>query len=244
MELGEIGSAIGGAALSLGQGIYGLWNAERNFQFQKDMIAKQWQREDTAVQRRAKDLESAGLSKTLAAGSAATSAPMPAAQRQEVDLLSKINAGLDIRAKKEQIDILKAQEEQIKSQTTGINIENKDKQFSVDNQDLRRMKLELDNKMSEAQRGLVLEEIDKVIQETKYLVQRGANVDMDTEIKKIEENVKWRDYQLSVMLNETSKGPATIFGKLTHDLGAGAVGATTGVLNILNNIRNFFSGGK
>ena len=31
-----------------------------------------WEREDTAVQRRAKDLEAAGLSKTLAAGSAAT----------------------------------------------------------------------------------------------------------------------------------------------------------------------------
>lgn len=39
-------------------------------QYQKDMNALQMQREDNAVQRRALDLESAGLSKTLAAGSA------------------------------------------------------------------------------------------------------------------------------------------------------------------------------
>jgi len=38
---------------------------------------KQWEREDNAVQRRASDLEAAGLSKTLAAGSAASSQTTP-----------------------------------------------------------------------------------------------------------------------------------------------------------------------
>lgn len=41
------------------------------FNYQKDLQNKLFDREDNAVQRRAKDLEAAGLSKTLAAGSAA-----------------------------------------------------------------------------------------------------------------------------------------------------------------------------
>ena len=50
----------------IGSSIYRAWSQQ-----------KTWEREDTAVQRRAKDLEAAGLSKTLAAGSAAqTSAPI------------------------------------------------------------------------------------------------------------------------------------------------------------------------
>lgn len=57
-------------------------NYENNWQNQADVLAwnKQaqditWNREDTAIQRRAADLQAAGLSKTLAAGSAAASSP-------------------------------------------------------------------------------------------------------------------------------------------------------------------------
>lgn len=42
------------------------------FDWQKEMQGRTWEREDNAVQRRASDLENAGLSKTLAAGSAAS----------------------------------------------------------------------------------------------------------------------------------------------------------------------------
>lgn len=46
-------------------------------EYNKQMQANTWAREDTAVQRRAMDLEAAGMSKTLAAGGAAqTSAPV------------------------------------------------------------------------------------------------------------------------------------------------------------------------
>lgn len=44
---------------------------KENLQFQKYTQAETWKREDNAVQRRVEDLERAGLSKTLAAGSAA-----------------------------------------------------------------------------------------------------------------------------------------------------------------------------
>lgn len=48
-----------------------------NLEWQKQQYAETKAREDTAVQRRAADLEAAGLSKTLAAGSAASSSSAP-----------------------------------------------------------------------------------------------------------------------------------------------------------------------
>lgn len=47
--------------------------ASDQLQWQKDMQSQAWAREDSAVSRRAADLENAGLSKTLAAGGAASS---------------------------------------------------------------------------------------------------------------------------------------------------------------------------
>lgn len=45
---------------------------QQNLEWQKAMQRESWQREDTAVQRRAADLKAAGISPLLAAGSAAT----------------------------------------------------------------------------------------------------------------------------------------------------------------------------
>lgn len=70
---GILGGVAGVGSMITSQGI-----AEKNLQAQNDMLAwqkqaqeKTWEREDTATQRRMADLESAGLSKTLAAGSSA-----------------------------------------------------------------------------------------------------------------------------------------------------------------------------
>ncbi len=67
--------------------------AMKNLDFQREYNSQIFRREDTAVQRRAKDLEQAGLSKTLAAGSSAGaggSAQTPQvnfeAQRPEYDI--------------------------------------------------------------------------------------------------------------------------------------------------------------
>lgn len=59
---------------------YEVMNADRNFALQQEQVAWQkamqqeaWNREDNAIQRRVDDLRAAGLSPTLAAGSAAAS---------------------------------------------------------------------------------------------------------------------------------------------------------------------------
>jgi hypothetical protein len=83
---------------------------------QRRLQRKQWAREDSAVQRRARDLEAAGLSKTLAAGSAAESS-QPIYASKGIEQLSGIPAQLseagqryiDIQARKNQIAQTQAQ---------------------------------------------------------------------------------------------------------------------------------------
>lgn len=53
--------------------LFGIGTSIANTAINQQNLKKQWEREDTAVQRRASDLEAAGLSKNLAAGSAASS---------------------------------------------------------------------------------------------------------------------------------------------------------------------------
>lgn len=85
--------AIGGllsAAASIGSGIY---NAVQ----QKNTQETVWNREDNAVARRAIDLENAGMSKTLAAGSAATTTATSAPQYQGHGVQDAIAAAMNIQ---------------------------------------------------------------------------------------------------------------------------------------------------
>lgn len=63
-----------------------------NITFQQQENAITREREDNAVQRRAADLEAAGLSKTLAAGSAASAASLAAPQRRESEQIAHTQA--------------------------------------------------------------------------------------------------------------------------------------------------------
>ena len=103
-----VGGIISGLGSLIGAGT-GIYNAIQNdkvakenlalqkehFQYQKDLQKQIFEREDTAVQRRVKDLEASGFSKWLATGQSAgagsvvgTSAPQK--QRQNLDMSQAI----------------------------------------------------------------------------------------------------------------------------------------------------------
>lgn len=78
----------------------GIGSAIANWNSQKNTQQEIWNREDNAVARRAKDLEAAGLSKTLAAGSAATTNVVSAPQ---TDIGGKVQDTLNAMASVQQI---------------------------------------------------------------------------------------------------------------------------------------------
>lgn len=67
----SLGTSIAGMKLGSDQASDNLAFQKQNLQYQQGLQNRIFEREDNAVQRRAADLESAGLSKTLAAGSPA-----------------------------------------------------------------------------------------------------------------------------------------------------------------------------
>ena len=124
------------------------WNAYqqlKEFEYAKDIQSQIFEREDNAVQRRMADLEKAGLSKTLAAGSGAgagsvvsthlsnvgnpsSSAPNTSTTFQ-TNFLDLLKAVEEIKGIKEQIDVAKAQKNRINAETDSINLENEIKAF-------------------------------------------------------------------------------------------------------------------
>lgn len=78
------GSALQGVS-SLGAGVANFFSQGANLEWQKQMQRESWERDDTAVQRRAKDMAAAGFNPLLAAGSAAGNAPVVHTDAPQID---------------------------------------------------------------------------------------------------------------------------------------------------------------
>lgn len=110
-------AALGTAAAGIGSSLFNLFQQEKYSAKQEQLIREQWSRDDNAVQRRAVDLKAAGLSKTLAAGSAAGNSVVSAPNAPQMDnvggkLQDAISAAMGIQ------QIMNAREENANLRTS------------------------------------------------------------------------------------------------------------------------------
>jgi len=112
------GSVLGGLGSLVGAGadIYNIGQQKKQFEWQKMAQEKTWAREDNATQRRVADLKAAGLSPTLAAGSAAQASSPITPKAPQADMSNMMN-GLAISNMVENIAKTKAEKKRIQQET-------------------------------------------------------------------------------------------------------------------------------
>ncbi len=141
-------SGIAGIVSGLGDSVIKGVTSYNNYKQQEETQAynkavqeKTWEREDNAVIRRAKDLENAGISKNLAAGSAAqTNSPISIGTPQsdyESNMQSKVGQALDsvksaeaIKQAQQSTDNLKKQNDLLNQQIEAQKLANGQQEFN------------------------------------------------------------------------------------------------------------------
>lgn len=122
--VGGIMSGLGTIA-NAGIGIANYYQQAKQMAYERQVQMVSWAREDDAVQRRVKDLQAAGLSPVLAAGSAAGSGPVVQTHAPQMsampDMSQTAKTYMDLITQKQQIAMSEQQMQMIEKQIEKIN---------------------------------------------------------------------------------------------------------------------------
>ncbi len=155
-----------------------------NLDYQKNLQKQIFQREDNAVQRRAFDLEKAGLSKTLAAGDAAGAGTAVSTSAPQLSMVDKVATGLSYA--QQMANVRKTEEE-----TQNLLVQQREAESRMMTQDMERSYMAI--KMSIEQGTLDMLPITKAQKEADLSLTR-------MQIKQVEEIIKASELGRSVDL--------------------------------------------
>ncbi len=113
-------SSIAGGLAGLGQSAINYDAQMQNLNYQKDLQKQIFSREDNAVQRRAADLEKAGLSKTLAAGDGAGAGQVVNTKAPQTSVIDDVLNGMSVSQMQANVKHTQAQTENLLMQNKQI----------------------------------------------------------------------------------------------------------------------------
>lgn len=120
-------AALAGSAVDAGIGIWNAANQYQNNEYLKKLQKQQWERDDSAVQRRVNDLKAAGLSPVLASGQSANTSPAIRTEAPQINGIKGLDTATTILAlaqQKAQIGQTNAQSKLTEMQANKVSLEN------------------------------------------------------------------------------------------------------------------------